>query len=165
MKSLYDARLVKKVPKFGVKVIGNDKVLTEGLRLEVTEVSQGAKASVVAAGGKATTVYYNRLGLRALLRPDKYEKKGRALPRPAKPPPRLRERFDVVPDRIHDGPIREPRPAYPPPTELQMERHTKVESLNQRIATMRAERFEREAKAKADKLAAKEDRRRQRSNH
>ena len=43
-----------------------------------------------------TTVYYNQLGLRALLMPDWFAKKGRLLPRPAHPPPKLAGRFDRV---------------------------------------------------------------------
>lgn len=41
-----------------------------------------------------TTVYYNALGLRALLKPESFARKGRALPRPARAPPRLAPRFD-----------------------------------------------------------------------
>ncbi len=41
-----------------------------------------------------TTVYYNQLGLRALLRPDWFAEKGRLLPRPAGIPPKLEGRFD-----------------------------------------------------------------------
>ena len=36
------------------------------------------------AGGSVTTVYYNKLGLRALLQPDWFEAKGRLLPRAAR---------------------------------------------------------------------------------
>ncbi len=41
-----------------------------------------------------TTVYYNALGLRALLKPAWFARKGRPLPRPARAPPRLAPRFD-----------------------------------------------------------------------
>ncbi len=34
-------------------------------------------------------------GLKALLQPDWFPKKGRLLPRPARPPPKLEGRFDV----------------------------------------------------------------------
>ena len=160
LKSLYDARLISKIPEHGVKLIGGDEVKTPNLRLEVTAASARMRSALEKGGGKLTTVYYNTLGLRALLRPDKFEAKGRVLPRPAKPPLKLRDRFDVVPDRIHDGPVREDRPAYPAPTELQMARHARVAELNERIAKMRLERSERERKAARVKAQAKEERKR-----
>jgi len=36
-----------------------------------------------------TTVYYSQLALRALLKPENFLRKGRLLPRPALPPPKL----------------------------------------------------------------------------
>ena len=48
----------------------------------------------VSTGGSVTTVYYNALGLRALLKPAWFARKGRALPRPARAPPRLAPRFN-----------------------------------------------------------------------
>lgn len=38
------------------------------LHLQVSAVSEQARQAVEAAGGSVTTVYYNRLGLRALLK-------------------------------------------------------------------------------------------------
>jgi len=38
------------------------------LHLQVSAVSAPARAAIEAAGGSVTTVYYNRLGLRALLK-------------------------------------------------------------------------------------------------
>lgn len=63
---------------------------------QVSQVSETAKAAIEKAGGSVTTVYYNQLGLRALLKPDWFEAKGRLLPRPARPPPKLEGRFDRV---------------------------------------------------------------------
>ena len=37
-----------------------------------------------------------RAGLKALLDPDWFVKKGRLLPHPARPPPKLQGRFDVI---------------------------------------------------------------------
>lgn len=59
-------------------------------------MAASARAAIEAAGGSVTTVYYNQLGLRALLRPDWFAAKGRLLPRPARPPPKLEARFDAV---------------------------------------------------------------------
>ncbi len=68
----------------------------KAVHLQVSGVSGTAKAAVEKAGGSVTTVYYNKLGLRALLMPDWFEKKGRLLPRPAQPHPKKKERFDVT---------------------------------------------------------------------
>ena len=69
---------------------------TAPLRLEVSQVSAAARAAIEAAGGAVTTVYYNQLGLRALLKPDWFARKGRLMPRAARPPPRLASRFEAV---------------------------------------------------------------------
>ncbi len=37
-----------------------------------------------------------RVGLKALLDPDWFVKKGRLVPHPARPPPKLQGRFDVI---------------------------------------------------------------------
>lgn len=55
-----------------------------------------AKAAVEAAGGSVRRVHYNKLGLRALLKPEWFEKKGRLLPRPARPPPKLKDKVDSI---------------------------------------------------------------------
>ena len=59
----------------------------------MTAASGSAKLAVEKAGGLVTTVYYNRLGLRALTKPHKFPL---GLPRPATPPPRFVGRFDAV---------------------------------------------------------------------
>jgi large subunit ribosomal protein L15 len=68
-----------------------------------------AKAAIEGAGGSVTKVYYNKLGLRALLKPDWFAAKGRLLPRSARPPPKLERRFDRI-------------GALPPNTELPQQR-------------------------------------------
>ncbi len=72
------------------------EAFSAALRLEVSQASAAARAAVEAAGGHVTTVYYNQLGLRALLKPDWFARKGRLMPRAARPPPRLAGRFDAV---------------------------------------------------------------------
>lgn len=47
------------------------------LHLQVSQASAKAKEAIEAKGGSVTTVYYNRLGLRALLQPDWFERKGK----------------------------------------------------------------------------------------
>jgi large subunit ribosomal protein L15 len=60
--------------------------------LQVSQASEIARKAVEEAGGRITTVYYNPLGLRALIKPDWFAKKGRMLPRPAAPKPKQAKR-------------------------------------------------------------------------
>ena len=66
------------------------------LHLQVSEVSESARKAVELAGGSVTTVYYNQLGLRALMTPDWFAEKGRQLPRAARPPPKVGVKYDQV---------------------------------------------------------------------
>ena len=72
------------------------KALTQPVHIQVSQASQKAKEAIEAAGGSVTTVYYNPLGLRALLKPGWFAKKGRLMPRAARPPPKLAHQFDRV---------------------------------------------------------------------
>jgi len=85
MKHLFDCRIVGKI-KHGVKLLskGADR-LSQPITIEVTRASKSAIDVVEAAGGRVTTVYYNRLGLRALLKPHSFEG---PLPRRARPKPK-----------------------------------------------------------------------------
>ena len=64
--------------------------------MQVTQASRSARKAVQAAGGSVTTVYYNQLGLRALLTPDWFAEKARQLPRPATPPAKVAVKFDQI---------------------------------------------------------------------
>ena len=72
------------------------KALNQPVHIQVSQASHKAKAAIEAAGGSVTTVYYNPLGLRALLKPEWFAKKGRLMPRAARPPPKLAPKFDRV---------------------------------------------------------------------
>lgn len=71
--------------KHGVKLLakGKDRLKTP-LQLEVSRASTPAIHAMEAIGGEVTTVHYNRLALRALLKPDKFV----TLPKFARPPPK-----------------------------------------------------------------------------
>ncbi|KAJ1660155.1 YmL10 [Dispira simplex] len=81
MKDLKDAGCVKNI-KDGIKLLsqGYEHFDTK-VQIEVSKASPGAIASIERAGGRVTCVYYNRLGLRALLYPHKFIE----LPKFAKP--------------------------------------------------------------------------------
>ena len=70
---------------------GSEGFAISGLHLRVTSASAAARAAVEQMGGQVETVYYNRLGLRAHLRPEKFD----ILPLNAAPPPRHAGRYDT----------------------------------------------------------------------
>lgn len=76
----------------------------EKVHVEVTESEPDAATQVLAAGGKVTLAWYNKLGLRALIKPEKWTEKNLPLPRWARPPPKFEHRY---PERTEDGlPVR-----------------------------------------------------------
>lgn len=102
MRELVRSGCVTRV-KEGV-VLEDGGVLAAPLRIEVTEATPDAARAVVAAGGELTLAWYNRLGLRSLIKPEKWSDLG--LPRPAwaRPPPKMEKRY---PERADDGlPVR-----------------------------------------------------------
>eukprot|EP00897_Mesotaenium_endlicherianum_P008472 jgi/Mesen1/7653/ME000400S06848 len=97
MKTLKEAKIAGKSTRDGVKLLGRGaEGFTRALHIEVSRVSSKAKAAVESLGGTVTCVHYNQLGLRALLKPEWFEKKGRVLPRAARPPPRLLPKVDCI---------------------------------------------------------------------
>ncbi|KAG0482973.1 hypothetical protein HPP92_011057 [Vanilla planifolia] len=97
MKTLKEAGAVGKQIKDGVKLMGRGAELIKWpIHLEVSRVTTRAKAAVEAAGGSVWKVHYTKLGFRALLKPEWFEKKRRLLPRAARPPPKLRDKVDSI---------------------------------------------------------------------
>lgn len=97
MQTLRDAGLIGKKVLSGVKLLGRGAGdFQTHVHLQVSEVSKSAQQAVAKAGGSVTTVYYNQLGLRALLTPDFFPEKGRQLPRPARPPIKVAARYDQI---------------------------------------------------------------------
>jgi large subunit ribosomal protein L15 len=104
MRHLFEQRAVGKI-EHGVKVLGDGAEFFRGvpifaaggdgvtveryepLHLEVSQASESAIASIEAAGSTVVAKHFNRLALRALLKPHKFE--GKLLPRRAKPSPKL----------------------------------------------------------------------------
>jgi len=105
IKDLVDAGITKASSvKHGVKLLAKGQYrLRSPIKIEVSRASDKAIASIERAGGEITTVHYNRLALRALLKPEKFAGAGDVneeddegnnsnkplLPRQAKPPPKL----------------------------------------------------------------------------
>jgi len=100
MKDFVDAGLSNRKITHGIKILAGDEINVDDedddadfikVRLEVSRVSAKAKEVIERAGGEVTRVHYNRLGLRALLRPDKFPN---GLPKPARAPPKIRRLVD-----------------------------------------------------------------------
>ncbi|KAL8133069.1 uncharacterized protein LOC141712357 [Apium graveolens] len=97
MKTLKESGAIGKQIRDGVRLMGRGaEHIHWPIHLEVTRVTVRAKAAVEAAGGSVRKVYYNKLGFRALLKPEWFEKKGRLLPRAARPPPKQADKVDSI---------------------------------------------------------------------
>mmetsp|Transcript_7295 Transcript_7295/g.14481 ORF Transcript_7295/g.14481 Transcript_7295/m.14481 type:complete len:179 (-) Transcript_7295:59-595(-) len=84
MRDLWTAGVVTQIRE-GVKLLAKHKdELRSPVHFEVSSASKNAIAAVEAAGGTVTCVHFNRLALRALLKPIKFD----LLPRRARPNPK-----------------------------------------------------------------------------
>ena len=74
MKDLLDAGMfTASSVKHGIKLLAKGKEkLNTPFKLEISRASETAISAVEAIGGEVTTVHYNRLALRALLKPHKF---------------------------------------------------------------------------------------------
>jgi len=100
MKELRASGAVGKKIVDGIKLLGRGKEeVSVPMHIEVSQVSASAKRSIEKAGGSVTKVYYNKLGLRALLMPEWFPKKRRLLPRAVSfVPPKYAKKFDRLGD-------------------------------------------------------------------
>ena len=66
-----------------MKLLSKGAPLTIPLHIEVSKASQSAISAVESLGGKLVTAHYNQLGIRAHLKPHKYDRIPlRAFPKP-----------------------------------------------------------------------------------
>jgi len=73
MKVLRDSACVTGF-KHGVKLLARgSELFTSKINIEVTRASQEAIKAIETVGGKITTRYYDRIGLRLLLHPEKFD--------------------------------------------------------------------------------------------
>jgi ribosomal protein L15, bacterial/organelle len=91
IKDLVDAGVTKcSSVKHGVKLLAKGKErLKTPIKIEISRASEGAIEAIENVGGEITTVHYNRLALRALLKPEKFE----IIPKRARPPPKLMQYY------------------------------------------------------------------------
>lgn len=99
--------------KHGVKLLADGKEELSGAPLDI-QVSRASKAAIEAvegAGGTVTSVHYNKLALRALLRPEKFvvqDEDGQQqlrLPRRARPPPKFQPYYTSYKNRGYLNPV------------------------------------------------------------
>ncbi|KAJ1480900.1 ribosomal protein L18e/L15P, partial [Baffinella frigidus] len=73
MKDLRDCGCIAKTVKKGIKLLSRGtKHIDRAVQVEVSDVSVKAREAIEAKGGTVKVAYYNRLGLRALLKPTKF---------------------------------------------------------------------------------------------
>ena len=89
IRNLVEAGVISR-PKEGVKLLARGgSQLREPVHLEVTNASSGAIRAIERAGGTVTCVHLNKLAMRAMIKPIKFE----SLPRRARPPPRIMDLY------------------------------------------------------------------------
>jgi large subunit ribosomal protein L15 len=86
----------------GVKLLG-DGAIKQPVMIQCSRASQSAIRTVEQAGGFVTTMHYNQLALRALLRPQKFVRG--LVPRQARPPPKLQPYYTSWKNRGYLNPV------------------------------------------------------------
>ena len=88
----------------GIKLLAKGSV-KKPIHIEVSRASKRAVEKVEAAGGSVTVSWYTRLGLRALLKPEKFD----ILPRRSRPPPKYTEYYTSDETRGYLSPMMQMR--------------------------------------------------------
>lgn len=124
--------------KSGVKLLGDGKEnVKDKLLIEVPWASASAIEAIESKGGYVTTVHYNRLALRALLKPHKFPLKPVSMKKDTS------EECSLEPDDIYLLPKR----ARPPPKYMEYYTdYSKRGYLNPRVQLERKERGMKEIK-------------------
>ena len=92
MKHLQDAGVFTTIHQ-GVKLLGRgSETWNIPINIEVTQVSKNAQLAIEKAGGTVKRVYYDRIGLKYLLSPERFV--GKIKPARATPKPADRYKFD-----------------------------------------------------------------------
>ncbi|EFA79288.1 ribosomal protein L15 [Heterostelium album PN500] len=89
MKHLYDVNAVGKI-KFGIKLLASgEETFKHKINIELSDFSENARKTIESLGGSASNVYYDRVGLRFLLKPEKFD----FTPKRARVPLKLKEKY------------------------------------------------------------------------
>ena len=98
MRDLVSCGLISMQVRQGVKLLGKwGRNIHSPIHIEVSDATEEAIRSIERNGGTVTCAHYNKLALRALLKPQKFIY--RLYPRRARPPPRLMKRFMAIEKR------------------------------------------------------------------
>eukprot|EP01132_Coremiostelium_polycephalum_P005833 gene5833-7259_t len=89
MKHIFDTGFIGAI-KHGVKLLSDGKdVFDYKINIELTDFSKSAREKIEELGGVASNQYYDRVGLRYLLHPEKFD----FVPKRAKVPLKLKEKY------------------------------------------------------------------------
>jgi large subunit ribosomal protein L15 len=113
LKHLVEVGAVTRHIKGGVKLLGDGDITTKLFDIQVTRASKSAIEKIEQVGGRITTTWYNRLGLRALLKPHKFD----IIPQRASPPSRYLPYYTSDEHRGYLSPL--------------LQRRNKIEELSQ----------------------------------
>ncbi|KAA8491809.1 54S ribosomal protein L10, mitochondrial [Porphyridium purpureum] len=92
LRILWRSGVLSMAPKRGVYLVPEGaEHLRQAIDIQVQESSERAADAILKRGGKLQLVYYARIPLRAHLKPFKWTKKGRPVPRNARPKPRYQD--------------------------------------------------------------------------
>jgi len=102
IKDLCDAGITKKsTVKHGVKLLANgSERLRSSIQIEISRASKAAIDAIEAANGTITTIHYNRLALKVLLKPHRFD----IIPKRARPPPKLMSYYTSYENRGYLSP-------------------------------------------------------------
>jgi len=121
MKSLRDSGVVGKKIRHGVKVLARGaEDFQHQVHLQVSKCSIEAEKAIEKNGGTVRLVYYDKTGLRALLKPEAYLKKGLMIPEPARHiPPKRMAAYDFIGDTLPETKIELNEEQFAAPTRKQ----------------------------------------------
>eukprot|EP00605_Chrysophyceae_sp_TOSAG23-4_P000845 GSChrysophyteH1.ASY1.ANO1.936.1 assembled CDS len=89
IRNLVEAGVISR-PKEGVKLLAkNGSQMKNQIHLEVNGASEAAIKAIEQVGGTVTCIHLNKLAMRAMLKPIKFD----VLPRRARPPPKLMDMY------------------------------------------------------------------------
>ncbi|EGG19329.1 ribosomal protein L15 [Cavenderia fasciculata] len=89
MKTLFDQNAVGRI-RHGVKILAQgSETFKHKINIEMSDFSESARQVIEELGGTATNVYYDRVGLKFLLKPEKFD----FTPKRARVPLKLKEKY------------------------------------------------------------------------
>lgn len=121
-------------PKNGIKLLAKNVQLFTNtplpLQIEVTDASVAAQRAVEVAGGKVKLVWFNRLGLRAHFKPEKFP---HGVANNGIPPQKKRIKYrEYMEEYLAKNPQFADRLWMPPPKELTLKKWPFVDTLNRK---------------------------------